>query len=189
MGTSTSLTRPESAVDNIFDAAAATAQSSRGSTDRVIDFNELGSSVAATADPHRKEPLQPLLKKRKITIVSDAEKAKYERRKLAAAAPAPPCAAPAENRPVNETKHDKKEKIAHYLNDVRSKLETSKYAVFSQMTRTYRQDNNYEVLVSSLKNLFLEGSHFPHLFQGEQPVYQLFFFIDGKFIFLKRIMT
>ena len=54
-----------------------------GSQSTVIDLND----VAATPDlaRDRKDTVlgQPLVKKRKITIISDAEKAKYDRRKLA----------------------------------------------------------------------------------------------------------
>jgi len=46
-----------------------------GSQSTVIDFNEIATAPASEAD--QKAFNQPLMKKRKITIISDAEKVRF----------------------------------------------------------------------------------------------------------------
>merc|ERR1712071_742966 len=134
-----------------------------GSQSTVIDLND----VAATPDlaRDRKDTVlgQPLVKKRKITIMGDAEKAKYDRRKLAESLAASQPAASRSTCPSSDHS-SKKASASDYLKKVKS-LEPSKYNAFSQMTRTYRVDKNFDVLLATLKDIFLRGSQMPQLFR------------------------
>ena len=50
---------------------------------------------------------------------------------------------------------------------LKNSLEASQYTAISKTTRTYKTEKNYDVLVASLKNIFLQGSlHMPQLFRG-----------------------
>ena len=60
----------------------------------------------------------------------------------------------------------RKASASDYLKKVKSSLEPSKYNAFSQMTRTYRVDKNFDVLLATLKDIFLRGSQMPQLFRG-----------------------
>lgn len=132
-----------------------------------IDFNEVApspmaesKSLSRTVVPLPDQAQQPALKKRKITIVSDAQKAKYEQRKLEQAEALPDEAA-------SSSHQSKKELATNYLKSVKGSLSPSSYASFSALTSNYRRDKDIDALLAALSKLFLKENSLQHLFRGE----------------------
>jgi len=102
-------------------------------------------------------------------------KAKYDRRKLAGSLNAVASTStvgsgscPSSEQAMSgiDSSQSKKTSAADYLKKVKNSLEASQYTAFSKTTRTYKTEKNYDVLVASLKNIFLQGSlHMPQLFR------------------------
>lgn len=146
-------------------------------TTKVIDFNETESIASTSKSDSKITESQPAIKKRKITIISDAAKANYDLRRLKPTAnilDAQPevqassgsvLASIPSNAPP--TVDQKKKDAAEYLKSVKSSLNPANYTVFSSMIKTYRDDRNYETLMSTLKKLFLQSSEFRHLLKGQ----------------------
>jgi len=143
---------------SIFEASKA------NPANQYIDFNEVDlSSASGSARADAENPLLPAQKKRKLTIVSDAQKAKIERRKLEEAVTEGPNALNSST--LNPD--SRKEKAANYLKSVKGSLDASSYAAFSAMTSKYRKDKDVEALLESLAKIFLGRSGaLRHLFRG-----------------------
>lgn len=143
-------------------------------TTKVIDFNETESPALSRDNNYVKSEVgQPAVKKRKLTIVSDAEKAKYDRRRMKEAtdlASAPETSGSSTsslNQPTQvNIVNPKKENAAEYLKAVKSQLQPVHYTTFSDMIRSYRSDKNFDCLLSTLKKLFLQDPKLRHLFKG-----------------------
>ena len=143
---------------SIFEASKA------NPANQYIDFNEVDlSSASGSGRADAENPLVPAQKKRKLTIVSDAQKAKIERRKLEEAVTEGPNALNSST--LNPD--SRKEKAANYLKSVKGSLDASSYAAFSAMTSKYRKDKDVEALLESLAKIFLGRSGaLRHLFRG-----------------------
>ena len=133
---------------------------------KVIDFNETESSALPCDMNVKAEVCQPVVKKRKLTIVSDAEKAKYDRRRLKEAAEGPCTSSSDSSQPQVNIVNIKKETAAEYLKNVKSQLQPVHYTTFYDMIKSYRSEKNYDILLSTLKKLFLQDPKLRHLFKG-----------------------
>jgi hypothetical protein len=144
---------------SIFDGSQA--------TNHFIDFNETASPSLSIV-PDKKPVCPPAIKKRKITIVSDAEKAKYDLRriKVETAEPTSSMASTSSCQSTGVGTDNRREKAAQYLKSVKTLLDPTRYTTFSDMIRDYRSDKNYDLLIPTLKKLFLEDHKLRHLFKG-----------------------
>lgn len=139
---------------------------------KFIDFNETESPASSSKTEFKPSVCQPAVKKRKITIVSDAEKAKYDRKKMKAATN--DCPQPTSSQESSSSLSlfsepnvpKKKENAAEYLKTVRSLLDSVTYTTFTNMIRTYRSEKNYDSLVTALKKIFLQDVKLRHMFKG-----------------------
>lgn len=127
-----------------------------------IDFNETGPDSprnSATGGPTDIQQ-QPAVKKRKLTIISDAQKAKLDKRREAVAELAG-------SADTASQQQSRKESAASYLKSVKGSVDAATYATFSTMTATYRKDKDVEALLKTLAKLFPVRSPLAHLFTGE----------------------
>jgi regulator of telomere elongation helicase 1 len=131
-----------------------------------IDFNETASpslSIVPDRKPMCQSACQPAIKKRKLTILSNAEKAEYDhlrRMKVETAEQSSSCQS------SGTAMENKKEKAAQYLTSAKRLLDPTRYTTFSDMIRGYQKDKNYELLIPTLRKLFLHDHKLRHLFKG-----------------------
>lgn len=148
-------------------------------TKLMIDFNEVASSPKLTPNLNSENSApttadQPAFKKRKITIISDSAKAKLDRKRMKAVEQdsivAPSTSVASSSNPIQTPTvvihGNKRESAAEYLKLTKCSLSSSSYAAFSEMTKVYRRDKNYEVLINNLKTIFLEPQTLRPLFRG-----------------------
>ena len=146
---------------------------------KMIDFNDIEASKSpGTPDLDLKSSgessaSQPAVKKRKLTIVSNAQKAKIDmERNLAKVA-------------ASSSAVDKKQNASDYLKKVRESLDSSRYQMFSSVIKSYKQDKNFESLVQSLKDLFIQPSFMPDLFTGTFHTFHFVCFVFfSMFLFI-----
>lgn len=145
---------------SIFDGSQA--------SNNCIDFNDTESLATPMASNANAAVCQPAIKKRKITIVSEAEKAKYDLRRMKVeSAEQVSSLGPAScTKSTMEAVKLKKESAAEYLKSAKNLLDPPGYMTLSNMIRGYRSDKNYDLLVSTLKELFLQDPKLRHLFKG-----------------------
>ena len=159
------------------------------STKQMIDFNEVESSTKLTPNLNS-EPLttsgQPAFKKRKITIISEAAKAKLDRKRMKAeedsVVPLPSTSVGYSSNPTQTPTvvihGNKKESAAEYLKLVKSTLDAiGGYLAFSDMIKVYRREKNFQLLISSLKNIFLEPPSLRPFFKGNLCLLVVLYFI------------
>lgn len=142
----------------------------------LIDFNETYSSASTSKSEPNPTACQPAVKKRKITIISDAEKAKYDRRRMKEASSnftqLTPCLESSTSMSNSSiltqpaALDSKRENASEYLKSVKSLLEPAGYSTFSNMIKTYRSEKNLCVLIATLKRLFLQDTKLRRLFKG-----------------------
>lgn len=147
-------------------------------TPAIIDFNEcdIKGPTPVIADKTSSNP--PALKKRKIQIVSAAEKAQMERRKMRAAetvsldpylqpSPTADTSVGKDSKQPDSSQNSKKENAAEYLKNVKALLDATGYSTFKEMINSYRREKNMDALICSLKKLFLQNPSTRHLFRGK----------------------
>ena len=142
---------------SIFDGSQA--------SNHFIDFNETASPSLSIV-PDTKPVCPPAIKKRKITIVSEAEKAKYDLRRIKVETAEPTSSQASSCQSTGAVTDNRREKAAQYLKSVKTLLDPTRYTTFSDMIRDYRSDKNYDLLIPTLKKLFLQDHKLPHLFKG-----------------------
>ena len=155
-------------------------------TKLMIDFNEVASSPKLTPNLNSENSApttadQPAFKKRKITIISDSAKAKLDRKRMKAveqdSTVAPSTSVASGSNPTQTPTvvihGNKRESAAEYLKLTKCSLSSSSYAAFSEMTKVYRRDKNYEVLINNLKTIFLEPQTLRPLFRGNKYFFSL----------------
>lgn len=147
-------------------------------TPTVIDFNEYDITAATPVLDEKPSAHPPAMKKRKIQIVSNAEKAKIDQRKMKAAendslgSYLQPSATAAtsvgrDSSQAASSQNSKKESAAEYLRSVKNSLDATVYSTFKEMINSYRRERNLDALLSSLKKLFLQSVGTRHLYRGE----------------------
>lgn len=129
-----------------------------------INFNEL--NAAAESDPlPRPVNDPPASKKRKITIISSAQRAQMDLAKIRP----PACCADQEATACESDQQgkDRKATAKDYLNKVRDNLQGPRFTSFKTAIQCYKRDKDFHQLVPKLKDLLLKDGVDKQLFRGQ----------------------